>query len=173
MAPELSSLALAVVPLAGLRLISRRGLPRKGGVAISTGMTQIAPAAIAPDLAQIEQIAHEAVVALPEPYRAAATQIILRIEDFAPEDVLEAMDLHDPFELTGLYDGIPLTEKSVMDQQTQPDVIWLFRRPILDEWADRGNVSLQEMVTHVMVHELAHHFGWTDEDIAQIDPWWE
>ncbi len=136
-------------------------------------MTQIAPAAIAPDLAQIEQIAHEAVVALPEPYRAAATQIILRIEDFAPEDVLEAMDLHDPFELTGLYDGIPLTEKSVMDQQTQPDVIWLFRRPILDEWADRGNVSLQEMVTHVMVHELAHHFGWTDEDIAQIDQWWE
>jgi predicted Zn-dependent protease with MMP-like domain len=136
-------------------------------------MTQIVPTAIAPDLALIEQMAHEAVVALPEPYRAAATKIILRIEDFAPEDVLEAMDLHDPFELTGLYDGIPLTEKSVMDQQIQPDMIWLFRRPILDEWADRGNVSLQEMVTHVMVHELAHHFGWSDEEIAQIDPWWE
>lgn len=136
-------------------------------------MTQIAPTAIAPDLAMIEQMAHEAVVGLPEPYRAAATQVLLRIEDFAPEDVLEAMDLHDPFELTGLYDGIPLTEKSVMDQQTQPDMIWLFRRPILDEWADRGNVSLQEMITHVMVHELAHHFGWSDEEIAAIDPWWE
>lgn len=137
------------------------------------GMTQIAPAAIAPDLALIEQLAHEAVIALPEPYRAAATHIVLRIEDFAPEDVLDAMDLHDPFELTGLYDGIPLTEKSVADPQLQPDVIWLFRRPILDEWADRGNVSLQEMVSHVMVHELAHHFGWTDEEIAEIDPWWE
>ena len=136
-------------------------------------MIQIAPTAIAPDLAMIEQMAHQAVVGLPEPYRAAATQVLLRIEDFAPEDVLEAMDLHDPFELTGLYDGIPLTEKSVMDQQTQPDMIWLFRRPILDEWADRGNVSLQEMITHVMVHELAHHFGWSDEEIAAIDPWWE
>lgn len=136
-------------------------------------MTQIAPTAIAPDLAMIEQMAHEAVVGLPEPYRAAATQVLLRIEDFAPEDVLEAMDLHDPFELTGLYDGIPLTEKSVMDQQTQPDMIWLFRRPILDEWADRGNVSLQELITHVMVHELAHHFGWSDEEIAAIDPCWE
>ena len=136
-------------------------------------MTQISPDAIAPDLMLIEQLAHEAIVGLPEPYRAAATQIILRIENFAPDDVLEGMDLHDPFELTGLYDGIPLTEKSVMDQPQHPDVIWLFRRPILDEWADRGDVSLQELVTHVIVHELAHHFGWTDEEIAKIDPWWE
>ena len=136
-------------------------------------MAQISPDAIAPDLMLIEQLAHEAIVGLPEPYRAAATQIILRIENFAPDDVLEGMDLHDPFELTGLYDGIPLTEKSVMDQPQHPDVIWLFRRPILDEWADRGDVSLQELVTHVIVHELAHHFGWTDEEIAKIDPWWE
>lgn len=136
-------------------------------------MTQISPDAIAPDLALIEQMAHDTIVNLPDPWRAPATAIRLRIEDFAPDDVLEAMDLHDPFELTGLYDGIPLTEKSVMDQPLQPDVIWLFRRPMLDEWADRGNVSLQELVTHVLVHELAHHFGWSDEDIAAIDPWWE
>ena len=97
-------------------------------------MSQISPDAIAPDAALLEQMAHEAVMTLPEPYREAATQVRLRIEDFAPDDVLEAMDLHDPFELTGLYDGIPLTEKSVMDQMVQPDVIWLFRRPILDEW---------------------------------------
>ena len=83
------------------------------------------------------------------------------------------MGVEDPFEITGLYDGIPLTEKSVTDQPGQPDTIWLFRRPILDEWSDRGNVSLGEMVTHVLVHELAHHFGWSDDDIAQIDPWWE
>lgn len=136
-------------------------------------MTHVPPQSVAPDLALIEQLAHGAIAELPEPYRAAATQIVLRIEDFAPEDVLEAMDLQDPFELTGLYDGIPLTEKSVADQVTHPDVIWLFRRPILDEWADRGDVSLEELVSHVLVHELAHHFGWSDEEIARIDPWWE
>ena len=103
-------------------------------------MTHATASTIAPDLALIEQLAHDAVLGLPEPYRAAATAIVLRIEDFAPDEILEAMDLNDPFELTGLYDGIPLTEKSVMDQSQHPDVIWLFRRPILDEWVERGDV---------------------------------
>ncbi len=128
---------------------------------------------IAPSLSLIEQLAHDAVSTLPAPYRAAATAIRLRIEDFAPDELLEAMDLSDPFELTGLYEGTPLTEKSVSDQPLGPDVIWLFRRPILDEWAERGDVSIADLVTHVLIHELAHHFGWTDEDIAKVDPWWE
>ncbi|MEY4697704.1 MAG: hypothetical protein RIT14_2132 [Pseudomonadota bacterium] len=128
---------------------------------------------VAPDLALFEQLAQEAILALPPPYRDAASRIALRIVDFAPDEVLEAMDLNDPYELTGLYDGVPLTEKSVMDQSVQPDVIWLFRRPILEEWVERGNVGLGELVTHVLVHELAHHFGWSDEDIAVVDPWWE
>ncbi len=81
--------------------------------------------------------------------------------------------MDDPFELTGLYDGIPLTEKSVTDPGTQPDTIWLFRRPILDEWAERGNETLGALIAHVLVHELAHHFGWSDDDIATIDRWWE
>ena len=98
---------------------------------------------------------------------------MIRVEDFAPPDILSDMEMEDPFDLTGLYDGIPLTEKSVMDQPMGPDTIWLFRRPILDEWADRGNVTLGEMVAHVLVHEIAHHFGWSDDDIAAIDPWWE
>jgi len=136
-------------------------------------MTQISPAAIAPDLGQIEQLAHEAISILPPAFRAAATAIHLRIEEFAPQDILEAMDITDPFELTGLYDGIPLTEKSVSDPQLHADTIWLFRRAILDEWAERGNVALSELVSHVLVHELAHHFGWSDGDIASIDPWWE
>ncbi len=136
-------------------------------------MTQTPPGAIAPDLALIEQLAHGAIAGLPGPYRAAATAIRLRIEDFPPPDILEAMDIHDPFELTGLYEGTPLTERSVSDPPHHPDVIWLFRRAILDEWAERGDVSVQELVTHVLVHELAHHFGWSDEDIAAIDPWWE
>jgi predicted Zn-dependent protease with MMP-like domain len=122
-------------------------------------MTNPAPDSIAPSLAFIEQLAHEAISTLPEPFRGPATHVRLRVEDFAEDDVL--------------YDGIPLTEKSTSDQVTRPDVIWLFRRPILDEWAERGNVSIGEMVAHVVIHELAHHFGWTDEAIAAIDPWWE
>lgn len=136
-------------------------------------MTHASPQTLAPDLALIEQFAHEAVATLPEPWREAATHIRLRIEDFPPDDILDAMQIEDPFELTGLYDGVPLTEKSVMDQPLGPDVIWIFRRPVLEEWIERGNVSLGELVSHVLVHELAHHFGWSDDQIAAIDPWWE
>lgn len=128
---------------------------------------------VAPGLDVFVTLADAALAALPVPYDAAARQIVLRVEDFAPPQMLRALGIDDPFELTGLYEGIPLTEKSVMDQPMGPDVIWLFRRPILDEWADRGNVSLGEMVAHVLIHELAHHFGWSDDDIARIDPWWE
>ena len=127
----------------------------------------------APDLAAFETLAMAALEAIPEPYRAAALRVLIRVEDFAAPDMLSEMEMEDPFELTGLYDGVPLTEKSVMDQPMGPDTIWLFRRPILDEWADRGNVTLGELVAHVLVHELAHHFGWSDDDIARIDPWWE
>ena len=114
-----------------------------------------------------------AVSTLPKPFREPATHVRLRIEDFADDDMLEALGVDDAFDLTGLYDGIPLTEKSTADQVTRPDVIWLFRRPILDEWAERGDVSISELVTHVVIHELAHHFGWSDEEIAAVDPWWE
>ncbi|PTX46835.1 putative Zn-dependent protease with MMP-like domain [Gemmobacter caeni] len=136
-------------------------------------MTHASANTIAPDLALIEQLAHEAVMSLPEPFRKAATMVLLRVEDFPPDDILDAMNIADPFELTGLYEGIPLTEKSVSDQPAGPDVIWLFRRPILDEWMERGDVSLGELVTHVTIHEFAHHFGWSDDDIAVVDPWWE
>lgn len=136
-------------------------------------MTNPAPDAIAPSLALLEQLAHEAISTLPEPFREPATHIRLRIEEFPDEEMLDELNIDDAFELTGLYDGIPLTEKSTADQVIKPDVIWLFRRPILDEWAERGDVSIQELVSHVVIHELAHHFGWSDEDIANIDRWWE
>ncbi|HEY6919039.1 MAG TPA: metallopeptidase family protein [Tabrizicola sp.] len=136
-------------------------------------MTNPSPDSIAPSLALLEQLAHEAISTLPEPFREPATHIRLRIEEFPDEDMLDELQIDDPFELTGLYDGIPLTEKSTADQVIKPDVIWLFRRPILDEWAERGDVSIQELISHVVVHELAHHFGWSDEDIAKIDRWWE
>ena len=81
------------------------------------------------------------------------------------------MGIEDPFELTGLYDGVALTERSVMDQPQRPDAVWLYRRPILEEWIDRGDVALDRLVSHVLVHEIAHHLGWSDDDIRAIDDW--
>ena len=127
----------------------------------------------APDTGEIERLAKRAIDALPAAYRAAAAEVVLRVEDFAPDAILKDMKVEDPFDLTGLYEGVPLTQKSVLDQPLGPDVIWLFRRPILDEWIARGNVTLSDLVAHVFVHELAHHFGWSDADIAAIDAWWE
>lgn len=127
----------------------------------------------APDLGLFEQLAQAALTNLPPPWRDAATHVVLRVVDFPRDEVLEQMGMEDPYELTGLYEGTPLTEKSVMDQPQHPDVVWLFRRPILEEWIERGDVGLGDLISHVVVHELAHHFGWSDEDIAAIDPWWE
>ena len=126
---------------------------------------------IAPSVDDIEEVARQTVAALPEAFRAAAAEVAIRVVDFAEDDLLRDLEV-DPFELTGLYEGIPMTEKSTMDQPMGPDVVWLFRRPILDEWAGRGDVTLAELVAHVTVHEFAHHFGWSDDDIAKIDEWW-
>ncbi|MGV8987956.1 MAG: metallopeptidase family protein [Cypionkella sp.] len=136
-------------------------------------MTRAPSSAIAPDGDMILELARAAIETLPDPYRFAAREVGLRIEEFPDVELLEALQIEDPFELTGLYDGVPLTEKSLSDPEPQHDQIFLFRRPILEEWIDRGNVSLEELVTHVTVHELAHHFGWTDDEIAKVDPWWE
>ena len=136
-------------------------------------MTQMQPDAIAPDAALIRQLAEATIATLPEPFRSAATLVALRVQDFADPAILDALDIDNPYDLTGLYDGVPLTEKSVSDQMVQPDQIFLFRNPILAEWVERGDVSLAELVAHVFIHELAHHVGWTDDDIARIDPWWE
>ncbi|WP_284165085.1 metallopeptidase family protein [Frigidibacter sp. SD6-1] len=127
----------------------------------------------APDLEAIESMARATLADLPPEFAGPAQGVLLRVSDFAPEDLLEDMGIEDPFELTGLYDGIPMIEKSVMDVVDRPDMIWLFRRPILDEWAERGDVTLGQLVAHVTIHELAHHFGWSDEEIAEIDRWWE
>lgn len=127
----------------------------------------------APSAADIEALAREALADLPAEFAGHAQNVILKVEDFAPEDVLDELEIDDPLELTGLYDGIPLTEKSATDPQHFPDTVWLFRRAILDEWVERGDVSLGELVRHIVVHEFAHHFGWSDDDISRIDRWWE
>ena len=120
-----------------------------------------------------ETLAARALDSLPEPFRATARAIAVNIADWPAPDMLRALEMDDPLELTGLYEGIPLTEKSLIDQPVAPDVIWLVREPILAEWRDRGDVELGDLIAHVLVHELAHHFGWTDEEIARIDRWWE
>ncbi|QMU58629.1 MAG: neutral zinc metallopeptidase [Boseongicola sp.] len=128
--------------------------------------------ATAPDAAQIEGMAVAARAALPEVFRGEAMKVALIVEEFATNETLQDLEIEDPFTLTGLYDGVPLIEKSVMDQPTQPDTIRLYRRAILDEWVARVNIPLAALVAHVYVHELAHHFGWSDDDIATIDKWW-
>ena len=127
----------------------------------------------APSLEDVAALAEAAIAALPPEFAQHARTVALRIEDFAPEEVLHEMAMEDPFGLTGLYSGVPLPEKSLFDQPMEPDTIWLFRRPILEEWIERGDVSLGALVTHVYVHELAHHLGWSDDDIAVVDRWWE
>jgi len=127
----------------------------------------------APSLAEIEAMAEAARDAIPEPFAGPARQVAIRVEDLADDAVLAEMQIDDPFELTGLYEGIPMTRKSVLDTPSRPDQIWLFRAAILDEWCARGDVALDHLVAHVYVHELAHHFGWSDDDIARVDRWWE
>jgi predicted Zn-dependent protease with MMP-like domain len=124
-------------------------------------------------LARIEVIALDTVSRFPEPFREAAFAVVIRVEDWPDDALLDDLEIDDPRDLTGLYDGVPMTEKSATDPAPYPDIVTLFREPILDELRSRDGVTLEELVAHVTVHEFAHHFGWSDNDIARIDPWWE
>ncbi|WP_438273435.1 metallopeptidase family protein [Thioclava arctica] len=128
---------------------------------------------LAPGLDDIAALAMAARASLPPEFAAAAKDVAIRVEDVAPDALLDDLGIDNPLALSGLYEGVPLTQKSVMDPGGHSDVIWLFRRAIVDEWAARGDVTLDVLVTHVFVHELAHHLGWSDGDIAAIDRWWE
>lgn len=127
---------------------------------------------MSPDLAHFEKVARATVAGLPDAFRPAASDVVLRIVDWPDAALLADLDMSDPAELTGLYDGIPMTEKSSMDIPLQPDTVWLFREPILQEWRERGDVYLDDLIAHVVIHEFAHHFGWTDDRIAAVDQWW-
>ena len=126
-----------------------------------------------PSLDDLERLARAAWEAMPEAFRKLAGDTIFRIEEEAPGEVLADLEIDDPFELTGLYQGVDLTQQSIMDPARAAPIVFLYRRAILDEWIERGDVTLEDLVTHVVIHELAHHFGWSDDDIAGIDKWWE
>ncbi len=121
-----------------------------------------------PSADEMEAIARRALEALPEPFAGHLRDVVLLVEDFADEPTLTAMGIEEPFDLTGIYEGIPITERSVEHSGTLPDRIRLFRRPILDEWAG-GEDSLEHLVAHVLVHEVGHHFGLSDEDMHRLE----
>ena len=123
---------------------------------------------IAPTADDIEAMARAALAALPATFRAHLGDVTLRVDEFAEQDVLDELGIEDPFDLTGLYTGRPIGEKSVSDSATLPDGIHLYRRPLLDEWIETG-VALDALVTHVLVHEVGHHFGLSDADMHALE----
>jgi len=124
--------------------------------------------ALAPSLDDFVGLAEAAWAALPAEFRSLAGDVIFRIEDLADEEVLGEMEIEDPFELSGLYVGIDLTQQSIMDPAPQIPMVFLYRRAILDEWIDRGDVTLADLISHVMVHEIGHHFGLSDDDMDAL-----
>jgi predicted Zn-dependent protease with MMP-like domain len=122
----------------------------------------------APDAAEIERLAEAAIERMPAHFRRLLEGVVLRIDDFAEEDVLAELGIEDPFDLSGLYTGRPIGERSSFNSGDLPAMIHLYRRPLLDEWAESG-VSLEELVTHVIVHEAGHHFGFSDSDMHAIE----
>ena len=123
---------------------------------------------IPPSADEMEAIARRVLDSLPEPFAESLRDVVLLIEDFADEETLAAMGIDEPFDLTGIYEGVPVTERSVEHSGTMPDRIRLFRRPILDEWAD-GDDTLEHLVAHVLVHEVGHHFGLSDEAMHALE----
>ena len=116
----------------------------------------------------MEAIARQAMRSFPQPFADSLGDVVLVIEEFADDETLDAMGIEDPFDLTGIYEGIPLTERSVDQSGTLPDKIRLFRRPILDEWAG-GEDSLEHLVAHVLGHEVGHQFGLSDDDMHALE----
>ena len=122
----------------------------------------------APSLEDIEAVAREAFQRLPDRFRQCCANLIIRVEDFPSDDVLRSMGLESEFDLLGLFQGVGLRFQSETMPQLLPNLIWLYRRPILDYWAEHDE-TLGAIVTHVLVHEIGHHFGFSDEDIAAIE----
>jgi len=127
------------------------------------------PSLIAPDLDDFETLGRTAFDRLPESFRALTGDLVIRVAEFPEKSMLDDLGLSSPFELLGLFEGVGLSMTGGLAQTGQmPNHIWLFRRPIMDYWADTGN-TLAEIVTHVLIHEIGHHFGLSDADMEAVE----
>lgn len=122
---------------------------------------------LAPSADEIEEIGRRVLAHLPPEFLAHCGDVALRVEEFPDDDVLAEMDVDDPFELAGLYRGVPLTERGA-DDPADLDIVFLYRRPILDWWAE-GEDTLEHLIRHLVIHEIGHHFGYSDEAMAAIE----
>jgi predicted Zn-dependent protease with MMP-like domain len=122
----------------------------------------------APDADMIEAIARATLAALPPEFRAHLGDVVLIVEDVADDETLDAFGIEHPLDLSGLYHGRPIGEKSSMESGSLPDRIHLYRRAILEEWIETG-VGLEELVAHVVIHEVGHHFGLSDADMHALE----
>jgi predicted Zn-dependent protease with MMP-like domain len=122
----------------------------------------------APSLAEMEAMAHEIFERLPQRFRQLCEGVIVRVEDFPTDEVLDEMDAASEFDLLGLFQGTGLPHQSTGDIARLPNMIWLYRRPILDYWAEHDE-TLGHIVRHVLIHEIGHHFGLSDDDMEAIE----
>ena len=125
------------------------------------------PPRLAPDLAEIERLAEKALATIPAELRRHAADVVLRVEELCDEETMKELDLESPFELSGVYRGVDLLHDSVATVRTQPDMVVLYRRPILDEWCETGE-DLYWLVRHIVIHEIGHHFGFSDDDMDEL-----
>ena len=122
----------------------------------------------APSLAEMEATAHEIFERLPETFRKLCEGLIIRVDDFPTDEVLDEMEAQSEFDLLGLFVGVGLPQQSHSDIARMPNMVWLYRRPILDYWAEHDE-ALGTIITHVLVHEIGHHFGLSDDDMEGIE----
>ena len=124
----------------------------------------------APTLDDLEALASAALADLPEPFASLAAEVTCSVAEFAEDEILQGFGMESPFELMGLFSGVGLTEDGAAPQTGQmPNTVYLYRRAILDYWAENDDNTLGEIVTHVLIHELGHHFGFSDEDMEAIE----
>jgi predicted Zn-dependent protease with MMP-like domain len=121
-----------------------------------------------PSAEEIAAIAEEALASLPEPFLRQLENVAIRIEEFASKATLREMEIDNPFDLTGLYHGVPLIHQSVSDVKAMPEMIYLYRQPILAEWCETDE-DLTRLVRHVLIHEIGHHFGYSDAELDAIE----
>ena len=121
-----------------------------------------------PSAEEIEELARQALRKLPEPFASHLAQVVLQIEDYADDALLAEMGIDHPLDLTGIYEGIPIGQRSVETSGTLPDRIRLFRQAILAEWVEEGE-QFEHLVRHIVIHEVGHHFGFSDDDMHALE----